>query len=279
MNKRYINQFITKDATDVAVGDSREFNYEFTALSKKELVKQLGEDVPKGYIAGFASTPDMDQGRDVVVSGAFDESIKERGLMGPRGIKLLLGHKWDKVAGVIKVLETRNGNLWIEAQLNLDISYVKDAYLAAKDLGGLSFSVGFKLQDYEFKEDEDGNIQFLQINKGDLFEVSVTPFPMNEAAEMSFIKEKEENFESVQKFEKQLVASGLAGSRNKAREITNLVKSNISLFQKTDVTPAVKSTTSPITVESLAKFREGLDELKQTLDSVKINDKDDNDDS
>ncbi|OHV21429.1 hypothetical protein BBJ66_31195 [Rhizobium sp. RSm-3] len=150
-------------------------------------VKFAPGETQEGFIAGWASTPDLDSYRHVVAKGAFDASIKARGLVGPRSIKLLIGHNWNQLGGVIYKLENRGARLWIEAQMNTEIGYVKDAYLAAKAIGGTNFSVGFLLQEYEYKETAAG-VEYMLITKGDLFEVSVVPFPGNEAATMEIIR-------------------------------------------------------------------------------------------
>lgn len=221
--------------------------------SEAEL-KALGDDIPEGYIAGWASTPDLDSYRDIVVPGAFDASINTRGLSGPKGVKLLLNHDWSKVAGVIKVLETRNGRLWIEAELNLNISYAKDAHEAIKSAGGLSFSVGFFLQDYNIRQDDNGR-DYFELVKGDLFEVSVVPFPANDEATMEFFKsvdivltemgvepvDEDADLATLADFEKMLVGAGLVKSRNEAKLITLAVKQNPHLFAakvKTEVVPS-----------------------------------------
>lgn len=201
-----------------------------TAKQMAKIARKMGlddvDDLPKGYIAGYASTDDLDLHRDVVVPGAFDASIAERGLTGPSGVKLLLDHRSDRVAGVIKRLETRDGKLWIEALLNLEITYVNDAYLAAKDVGGINFSVGFRLQDYEFKENDDG-FEYLEIKRGDLFEVSMVAFPANPNAQMTFIKSHDDfgEFQSLSELEKALVADKFqVKSRNAAHALVACVK-------------------------------------------------------
>lgn len=240
-------KFLFKDKQGIARGQQKVFNVAFQAATDDEIKKALGDgaDVPAGYIAGWASTPDIDSYNHKVVSGAFAEAITKRGLRGPKSIKLLIGHNWDRVGGEIKVLEYRGERLWIEAQMALDIGYVNDAYKAAKIIGGLNFSVGFMLQDYEFKENTDGS-EYLQINRGDLFEVSVVPFPGNEEATMAFIKSAGQETDddgddeaptTIPEFEKALVASGLAKNRNQAQEITRAVKQCASLFVKGEGDP------------------------------------------
>lgn len=261
----------------------------------KQVRKALGDEIPDGYIAGWASTMDLDSYRDVVVPGAFDASIKARGLTGPKGIKLLLNHNWTQLAGVIKVLETRQGKLWIEAQLNLDVEYVEDMYSNIKMIGGLSFSVGFFLQEYNIRQDEQ-NRDYFELVKGDLFEVSVVPFPANSEAVMEFVKsseldmkdladglgdddddddeEDEEDFvepTTIAEFEKMLVNNGLVKSRNDARLITLEVKQVVHLFVTKEMSaPAGKQGTSheakaPAAESAVQKALKVLSEMKGIL--------------
>jgi phage head maturation protease len=78
-------------------------------------------DVKDGFISGVASTPSTDAFGHSVCAGAFDRSIKAKGLGGPKGVKLLAGHDWAKLIGVITRLEAVGDALRIEVQLNLDI--------------------------------------------------------------------------------------------------------------------------------------------------------------
>jgi len=265
-----MNLYLTKNAKRPLVRKEHP-NFammKFMPANDTEL-KALGEDLPDGYIAGWASTPDLDSYRHVVQKGAFDDAISAKGLSGPKSIKLLIGHDWNKVAGVIKVLETRGERLWIEAELNLNISYVRDAYEASKMAGGLNFSVGFSLQDYEFKEDSSG-FEYLLIKKGDLFEVSVVPFPGNEECTMDFVKNSQPGpATTVADFEKLLVARGLVKSRNDARSITQEVKSALHIFQKGPGTapaaPPAPDTQPVLAADQLKTLSNMVAELKTML--------------
>lgn len=245
-----------------------EMQVKFRAASEAEL-KELGDDLPDGYIAGWASTPDLDSYHHIVKNGAFDDAIKTRGVKGPKGIKLLLGHDWDKLAGQIVKLETRGDSLWIEAQLNLNVSYVRDAYELMKMNGGWSFSVGFMLQDYEFKENAQG-FEYLHIIKGDLYEVSAVPFPANEECTMTFIKSKLEvpekvELKSASDFEKMLMKEFGISSRTAAHRITLAVKSNLALFGKASATGPAPEPTPPLMPEGTDDFRKALADLKKTM--------------
>jgi HK97 family phage prohead protease len=230
----------------------------FTPATELEL-KAVGENLPDGYVAGWASTPDLDSYKHVVKTGAFDESIVKKGLTGPKGIKFLVNHDWRKVAGVIKVLKTVGERLWIEAQFNLNISYARDAYEAAKMNGGLNFSVGFMLEDYSFKG-KDAE-EHLEITKGELFEVSVVSFPGNEEATMDYVKSKEaDEPKSIAEFEKALVAMGLVKSRNDAQKITLAVKAHAHLFGSGDPPQDDAPVVNPPSIT--------LDKLNQVSDLV-----------
>lgn len=207
----------------------------FTVATADE-IKALGDDLPEGYIAGWASTPDRDRGNDIVKTGAFDESIRTRGLSGPKAVKLLLNHERDKGAGEIVKLETRAGRLWMEAKLNLDITYVKDAYLAAKSAGGYSFSVGFRREEWAWHIDEENDDAYLEIMKADLWEVSMVPFPMNEECTIEFMKSAD-TIESLADLERFLISKGYVKSRNIARQVTLAVKASAHLFQTPKETP------------------------------------------
>lgn len=204
------------------------------------------EDAPEGYIEGIASTPATDLYGHKVLAHAFDKSIKQKGLTGPRGIKLLAFHDWSKPAGIIKKLKTVEDELRLAAQLNLNVSYVKDLYEASRQNGGMNFSVGFTLEEFEFvdeKDSEDG--EYLIIKQGDLMEISVVVFPAQLEAEMTFIKHAPPS--TLAEFEKALVADGLCRSRNEAQRLTQAVKASAHLFHdKQAEVPAAVTTTHPL---------------------------------
>ncbi|MDQ6433761.1 HK97 family phage prohead protease [Mesorhizobium sp. LHD-90] len=158
-----------------AIGARRKF-------SAGQVVTLKAPQGSDGIVTGWASTSDLDLYGHKIMRGAFSQSISSRGLTGPRAIKLLLDHDWHKPAGLIRQLEYRADNLWIDAQLALDVEYVRDRYTVIKMLNGFNFSVGFILEDYEIKTDPVTKNEYLQVNRGDLFEVSVVAFPGNEAA-------------------------------------------------------------------------------------------------
>ena len=150
----------------------------------------LSDNEDTGKIAGWATTDMIDSHGHVVAHGAFAESIAVKGISGPKGVQLLVGHDWDKPSGVITTLQYRNSGLWMEASLDLNISYARDAYFAAKARGGLSFSVGFRpsREPGDVEWIDDGDREYILIRKGDLREVSIVANPANSDAIMEWVK-------------------------------------------------------------------------------------------
>jgi HK97 family phage prohead protease len=194
-----------------------------------------GPGIPEGYIAGIASTPGTDRHGHKVMAKAFDDSIREKGLAGPSGVQLLIGHDWNKVGGKITKLETINNNLLLEGQLYMDVSYVKDIHHVLKQNGGLNFSVGFTLEEFEFNDAmENEDDPWLIVQKGDLMEVSIVTFPSQKDAKMTFVKTGSSSvleLDTMADFEKALVADGLCSSRREAHKLALWAKSNVHLLQ------------------------------------------------
>ncbi len=157
-----------------ASGTQRQFG-------RGQLIELRAPSGTTGTVAGWASTSDRDHHGHEVQNGAFTQSIRTRGLTGPKAIKLLLDHDWTKPAGVITLLEYRTKGLYIEAELDLSVSYVRDRWSVMQKIGGFNFSVGFLLEDREVKTDKNGD-EYLFVRRGDLFEVSLVSFPSNESA-------------------------------------------------------------------------------------------------
>jgi len=222
-------------------------------------------DLPDGFIAGIASSPSVDCYGHRVLPGAFDASIKQKGFdVGKDGIKLLDHHKEDgPTVGVIRKLETLGNNLRIEAELCLKSSRVRDLYEETKFCGGSGFSVGFRLEDYDFAK-ENGEEIFI-IKSGELREVSLVNFPANRDSRTHVIKHDAQDdlelkawladlapallvfkdTDTVSELEKALAAKGLAHGRNEAHKLFLVMKSCAHLLQDKPTHAGGESKTSP----------------------------------
>lgn len=205
-----------------------EVGVRFIPASTKE-TRALG-DRPDGFVAGWASTDALDDYGTVFEVGAFAEAIRLRGLRGGRGVKFLIGHDVNRPAGVIELLEYRGRGLWMEAQFNLEISYVRDFYLAAKMNDGFNFSIRYDKPDWNVKTNSNGD-EYVSITRADLLEVSGVAIPGNDECTMEYIRAGENSPAKLADFERMLIRDGLARNRSEARKITQAVKNSSKLFR------------------------------------------------
>lgn len=128
---------------------------------------------------GFASTPDLDKGGDIVAKGAFARTIAQRG----DKLKMLWNHKSDAMPiGRYTKVEEREGGLYVEGKLS-DTSAGRDVMTLLSDGAIDSMSIGYAVRDHEYKDDGVRVLKDL-----DLFEVSLVNFPMNEMAVVTQVK-------------------------------------------------------------------------------------------
>jgi len=147
-------------------------------LNLKLQVKTLDE---QGRFVGLASVyNNVDLGGDVVVPGAFQKTLQDRGGEVP----ILFAHDSRQPVGLGTLKDTAAG-LAIEGQLVLEVGKAKEAYslLKAKVLRGLSIGYDAVKSDYK-----DG-VRYLRELK--LFEVSLVVMPMNELATVTALKGNE----------------------------------------------------------------------------------------
>jgi HK97 family phage prohead protease len=153
----------------------------------------------QGQFQGLASVyGNVDLGGDVVVAGAFQKTLADRGGEVP----ILWQHDLKSPIGLGKLTDTANG-LAIEGQLILaDVPKAREAYslLKAKVLRGLS--IGYD----SIKSDVKDGIRFLRELK--LYEVSLVTVAMNELAQVSAVKANDDNLDQhFRQFEEMLIAA------------------------------------------------------------------------
>jgi HK97 family phage prohead protease len=138
-------------------------------------VKTVGSD---GTFTGLASTyGNVDLGGDVVMPGAFTKTIAEK-----RGqLPLLMGHDPSAPIGLATLTDSPQG-LQVRGELVLEADGAKSAYALLKKGVIRGLSIGYDA----VKSVMVGGVR--QLNEIKLFEVSLTPFPMNEAAVITSVK-------------------------------------------------------------------------------------------
>lgn len=141
--------------------------------------KSVGTDgVFEGYASLFGRE---DLGRDVVVRGAFSESLKSR---GARGVRMLFQHDPAQPIGVWDEISEDAKGLFARGRMLPDVSRAREvmSLMKAGALDGLS--IGFKA----LKARRDAKSGVRRLEKIDLWEISVVTFPMLPDARIASVK-------------------------------------------------------------------------------------------
>ncbi|MCB1484196.1 MAG: HK97 family phage prohead protease [Hyphomicrobiaceae bacterium] len=141
--------------------------------------KQVLED---GTFEGYASLFDAeDMGRDVVMRGAFTESLRAK---GASGIKMLFQHDPSEPIGVWEEITEDAKGLYVRGRLMTAVTKAREvlSLMRAGALDGLS--IGFKAQ----RTQRDARTGVRRILKLDLWEISVVTFPMLPSARVASVK-------------------------------------------------------------------------------------------
>ena len=147
----------------------------FQVLRDKKSVKDFEEEGVSGIeIEGYASTKDKDRGHDIVDPQAFKNAL-DLYMTNPI---VLLQHNMEKPIGVVTEATIDDNGLYVKARITQDVDWV----ISAIKNGVLrAFSIGYKILDSEFLEEEtsDGRDYANIIKDLSLFEISVVSVPMN----------------------------------------------------------------------------------------------------
>ena len=149
----------------------------FMALDLKS-VSATGEF--EGYASLFGRE---DLGRDVVVRGAFAESLTQR---GARGIRMLFQHDPGQPIGVWDDIREDSKGLFARGRLMGDVARAREvmSLMKAGALDGLS--IGFKA----LKARRDAKSGVRRLEKIDLWEISIVTFPMLPDARVASVKSR-----------------------------------------------------------------------------------------
>lgn len=135
-----------------------------------------------GTFEGYASLFETeDMGRDVVVRGAFAESLRAK---GAAGIKMLFQHDPAEPIGVWEEIREDTRGLYVRGRLMSAVAKSREvlSLMRAGALDGLS--IGFKAQ----RTQRDARSGVRRILKLDLWEISVVTFPMLPQARVAAVK-------------------------------------------------------------------------------------------
>ncbi len=169
-------------------------------------LKAVGDN--SGEFEGYGSVFDVvDSYRDVVLKGAFVESLQTRGMPA-----LLWQHRASEPCGVYTACYEDEKGLYVKGQLNLETQVGREAYALLKQGALRGLSIGFDTLEEELDKTTGVN----KLKKIKLWEVSIVTFPANEAANVEAVKTQPQ---TITEFEKFLREAGY--SRNDAKLIAS----------------------------------------------------------
>lgn len=196
-----------KSAPNIDQGDLVADEFKFVADGD-------AEGTVSGYGAMFGN---IDNGRDMVMPGAFADSLKAR---GGKGVPMLRGHEPNQLIGIWTDAKEDRRGLVVKGALNLETQGGREA-LALMRQGALDgLSIGFRTMKESY-DTEKGGRGYRKIEKADLWEVSLVTFPMNPKATVTAVK----TMPTDRELEAML--------RDEARLSDRQAKAAVSIFKKT----------------------------------------------
>lgn len=142
-------------------------------------LKRVGVD---GAFEGYASLFGReDLSRDIVLRGAFTESLTQRGV---RGVRMLFQHDPSQPIGVWDEIQEDSKGLYARGRLTVEVAKAREvmSLMKAGAIDGLS--IGFKA----IKAKRDARSGVRRLEKIDLWEISVVTFPMLPDARVANVK-------------------------------------------------------------------------------------------
>lgn len=184
-------------------------------------VKFLDED--SGTFEGYASIfNEVDNGRDVVVPGAFAESLTKR---PAKTIKMLWQHRSDKPIGKWDEIAEDGRGLRVKGRLFTGLQQGRECYELMKEGVLDSLSIGYRTLDDKVELVNGHRVR--QLLKMDLREISIVTFPMLESAKISGIKSIQlaiDELTNLSDAERLLREAGRPFSKKEATDFVSVVK-------------------------------------------------------
>ncbi len=135
-----------------------------------------------GVFEGYASLFGVvDLGRDVVMPGAFAETLVRR---GAAGVKMLWQHKASEPIGTWLSLEEDTRGLRVTGRLNLAVGKAREVLALMREGAVDGLSIGFRAQ----RTQRDAATGLRRLKKVDLWEISLVTFPMLPQARVTALK-------------------------------------------------------------------------------------------
>jgi HK97 family phage prohead protease len=153
-----------------------------TVRERKFLPEPLSGVDAEGVFEGYASLfGEADLGKDVVMPGAFRDSLRKR---GAAHIRLLWQHDPAQPIGRwLSIAEDLRG-LRVRGRLNLAVERARDIHALMRDGAVDGLSIGFRVE----RARAERPTGLRRLEKLDLWEISVVTFPMLPGARVETVK-------------------------------------------------------------------------------------------
>ena len=183
-------------------------------LYKSFELKSDENGIVEGYASTWTKTPDSYG--DIVIKGAFTETLKKRKATG-HPFPLCFNHDFDQIIGAVFEAEEDDYGLKIRASfLNTPAAQEKRELVKEGIVWQFSFAYSVLGSEAPTEEEKKQGI-FQKLTKLDLYEVSLVPVPANQTAIVTEIKNDDN-------------AEVKAGRRNSAKD-EELIRDAISALQ------------------------------------------------
>ena len=183
-------------------------------LYKSFELKSDENGIVEGYASTWTKTPDSYG--DIVIKGAFKETLKKRKATG-HPFPLCFNHDFDQIIGAVFEAEEDDYGLKIRASfLNTPAAQEKRELVKEGIVWQFSFAYSVLGAEAPTEEEKKQGI-YQKLTKLDLYEVSLVPVPANQTAIVTEIKNDEN-------------AEVKAGRRNSAKD-EELIRDAISALQ------------------------------------------------
>ena len=190
-------------------------------LYKSFELKAGDNGIVEGYASTWTKTPDSYG--DIVIKGAFTETLKKRKATG-HPFPLCFNHDFDQIIGAVSEAEEDDFGLKIKASF-LNTALAQEKRELVKEGIVWQFSFAYSVLGWEAPTEEEKKQGIYQkLTKLDLYEVSLVPVPANQTAIVTEVK----NDSEVET--KEVEAEEKSGRRNSEKD-EKLIREAISALQ------------------------------------------------
>lgn len=225
-------------------------------LYKSFELKAGDNGIVEGYASTWTKTPDSYG--DIVIKGAFTETLKKRKATG-HPFPLCFNHDFDQIIGAVTEAEEDDFGLKIKASfLNTALAQEKRELVKEGIVWQFSFAYSVLGSEAPTEEEKKQGI-FQKLTKLDLYEVSLVPVPANQTAIVTEVK----NDAEVETKEAEVEEK--SGRRNSAKDEKTLSDAIDALENATSALRALLDNSKESDEgEDESKANEASEELKKS---------------